>query len=183
MGAGEILLLSFCPSFLQERPDPHGKSFFFREQKVVYRVKDGTEEKIFDAPVSSTGQALEWLVPPLGGFPHPGQGGEQMDYGYCSNVSWGKRSETEADGVPCIWEPDKSSKEYRKNWARLIQKTYEVDPLTRPKACPEPVEGCWGIMRVISLIEDREVIKAILKHLGLWLVRAKPTPKAHAPLP
>jgi len=25
------------------------------------------------------------------------------------------------------------------------------------------------------------VIRAILKHLGLWLVRAKPPPKAHAP--
>ena len=44
-------------------------------------------------------------------------------------------------------------------------------------------------MRIISFIEDREVIKAILKHLGLWLVKTKPvpylirepTPKAHAP--
>jgi hypothetical protein len=83
----------------------------------------------------------------------------------------------------------KSSKEYRKNWARLIQKIYEVDPLTCPKARPEPVEGCRGIMRFISFIEDREVIQAILKHLGLWLVKSKPvpylirepTPKAHAP--
>ena len=36
-------------------------------------------------------------------------------------------------------------------------------------------------MRIISFIEDREVIKAILKHLGLWLVQSKPAPKAHAP--
>jgi len=44
-------------------------------------------------------------------------------------------------------------------------------------------------MRIISFIEDREVIKAILKHLGLWLVKSKPvpylirepTPKAQAP--
>jgi len=36
-------------------------------------------------------------------------------------------------------------------------------------------------MRIISFIEDREVIKAILKHLGLWLVKSKPAPKAHAP--
>lgn len=48
----------------------------------------------------------------------------------------GKRKETEDDGVPCILQADKSSKEYRKN------------------------------MR-ISFIEDREVIKTILKHLGL----------------
>ncbi len=36
-------------------------------------------------------------------------------------------------------------------------------------------------MRIISFIEDREVIKAILKHLGLWFVKSRPTPKAHAP--
>ncbi|MGA2466252.1 MAG: hypothetical protein ABSH06_18110 [Thermodesulfobacteriota bacterium] len=36
-------------------------------------------------------------------------------------------------------------------------------------------------MRIISFIEDREVMKAILKHLGLWLVKSRPTPKAHAP--
>ncbi len=44
-------------------------------------------------------------------------------------------------------------------------------------------------MRIISFVEDREAIKVILKHLGLWLVKSKPspylirepTPKAHAP--
>ncbi len=36
-------------------------------------------------------------------------------------------------------------------------------------------------MRIISFIEDREVIKTILKNLGLWLVKSRPTPKAHAP--
>jgi len=36
-------------------------------------------------------------------------------------------------------------------------------------------------MRIIGFIEDREVIQTILKHLGLWLVKSRPTPKAHAP--
>jgi hypothetical protein len=36
-------------------------------------------------------------------------------------------------------------------------------------------------MRFLSFIEDREVIKAILKHLGLWLVKSRPIPKANAP--
>ena len=36
-------------------------------------------------------------------------------------------------------------------------------------------------MRIISLIEGREVIQTILKHLGLWLVKSRPIPKAHAP--
>jgi hypothetical protein len=32
-------------------------------------------------------------------------------------------------------------------------------------------------MRIISFIEDPSVIRAILSHLGLWLVRARPPPK------
>jgi hypothetical protein len=35
----------------------------------------------------------------------------------------------------------------------------EVDPLTCPK--------CSGNMKIISVIEDEEIIKKILKHLGL----------------
>jgi len=36
-------------------------------------------------------------------------------------------------------------------------------------------------MRVISAIDDRQVIRAILEHLGLWLVRSRPPPKIHDP--
>ena len=36
-------------------------------------------------------------------------------------------------------------------------------------------------MRIISSIEDPSVIRDILNHLGLWLTRARPPPKAHAP--
>jgi hypothetical protein len=36
-------------------------------------------------------------------------------------------------------------------------------------------------MRIISFIEDRDIIKIILKHLGLWLIRSGPPAKAHAP--
>jgi len=32
-------------------------------------------------------------------------------------------------------------------------------------------------MKVISVIEDEEVIKKILKHLGLWDRKARPPPK------
>ena len=54
-------------------------------------------------------------------------------YGYYSNVSRGKRKKQTQDGlIPCILEPveepdfswDESSRESRKNWARLIQKIY-----------------------------------------------------------
>ena len=36
-------------------------------------------------------------------------------------------------------------------------------------------------MRIISLIDDAEIIKKILKHLGLWDVKRKPPPRANAP--
>ena len=61
--------------------------------------------------------------------------------------------------VPSILQPDESSKGYRKNWARLIQKIYEIDPLTCPK--------CHGPMAVIAFIEAEDVIEKILKHLGI----------------
>lgn len=36
-------------------------------------------------------------------------------------------------------------------------------------------------MRIVSFIEDGEVIKKILKHLGLWEVKPRPPPKAKLP--
>ena len=103
--------------------------------------------------------------------------GEQMVryYGYYSNVARGKWKEAGTDDViPCILNPQENSKALRKNWARLIQKIYEVDPLVCPK--------CKGTMRIISFMEDAQVIPDILKHLGLWLVRSRPPPKINDPI-
>lgn len=54
--------------------------------------------------------------------------------GHYNNVSRGKRKEAGTDDdVPCILEPQGDEKTLRRNWARLIQKIYEVDPLVCPK--------------------------------------------------
>jgi hypothetical protein len=45
----------------------------------------------------------------------------------------------------------------------LIHKVYEVDPLECPK--------CGAPMQVIALIDDAEVIRRILEHLGCWAPR------------
>jgi len=45
-------------------------------------------------------------------------------------------------------------------WRELIKKIWEVDPLE----CP----NCGGEMKIIALIDEREVIEKILRHLGLW---------------
>ncbi len=57
--------------------------------------------------------------------------GEQVIryYGFYSNKSRGLRKKAGTDDdVPALIESEVSSKEFRKNWARLIQKIYNVDP-------------------------------------------------------
>ena len=58
--------------------------------------------------------------------------GEQMVryYGFSSNQSRGLRKNAGTDdAVPALIESEGSSKEFRKSWARLIQKIYNVNPL------------------------------------------------------
>jgi len=108
--------------------------------------------------------------------PHIPSKGEQMIryYGFYSNKSRGLRKKAGTDDdVPALIESEVSSKEFRKNWARLIQKIYNVNPLLCPK--------CSGSMKIISLIDDSEIIKKILNHLGLWDVKRKPSPRANSP--
>jgi hypothetical protein len=90
-----------------------------------------------------------------------------MFYGYYSNVCRGQRKKANEEGlVPSILQLDESSKGYRKNRARLMQKIYEIDPLTCPK--------CHGPTAVIAFIEAEDVIEKILKHLGLWELTPRP---------
>jgi hypothetical protein len=47
-----------------------------------------------------------------------------------------------------------------KTWRELIKKVWEVDPLV----CP----WCGHALKIISLIQDPDVIRQILEHVGLW---------------
>ncbi len=92
-------------------------------------------------------------------------------YGFYSNVARGKRKRADADDtIPCILESELTENDFRRNWARLIQKIYEVDPMVCSK--------CGNLMYVIAFIEVPDVIRKILKHLGLWNVKRKPRPRA-----
>ena len=133
--------------------------------KVIYESKDGNTKETFDA--------LDWLALLTTHIPNRG---EQMVryYGYYSNKSRGMRkNEGKDDAVPSLIESDLSPSAFRKNWARLIRKIYNVDPLVCPK--------CQGRMRVISFIEAPHVVEKIVKHLGLWFVKPKVPPRANAP--
>ncbi len=125
-------------SFSQER-----MQYLDQEGKVVYVSKDGRTNKSFPA--------LEWLAAMSSHIPNRG---EQMVryYGYYSNVSRGKRQkEGNDDAVPSIVESSGDEKIFRRNWARLIQKIYEVDPLVCPK--------CQGVMRLDEIDDGRGIQK------------------------
>jgi len=142
--------------------------------KVIYQSKDAKTSKTFDA--------LDWLAQLVTHIPNKGEQPveslkvERMVryYGFYSNKLRGLRKKAGTDDqVPALIDSDISRQEFRKNWARLIQKIYNLDPLLCPK--------CLGSMRIISFIDDSEIIKKILKHLGLWDVKRKPPPRANGP--
>ena len=94
-------------------------------------------------------------------------------YGAYANRTRGARARRSAgagerpapgDGESDI--PTPSQGERRRQWARLIAKVFEVDPLR----C-----ACGGTMRIVSFILDPVVIRRILQH------RPRPEARAHAP--
>jgi hypothetical protein len=64
-------------------------------------------------------------------------------YGFYINFSRGLRERENEDVlIPCVKETEENAKPSR-NWARLIQKIYQIDPLT----CPH----CQGLKRIINI--------------------------------
>jgi len=120
--------------------------------KVIYTSKNGQSQKTFEA--------VDWLAQLVVHIPGRYEHTVRY-YGYYSNKSRGLRKKAQADDEIATMMPNElSSKQFRQNWARLIKKIYEVDPLICPK--------CQGAMRIIAFIEDDQIIQKILKHLGLW---------------
>ncbi len=102
--------------------------------KVLYKSKDGKATKTFNA--------LDWLAQLVTHIPNKGEQPveslkvERMVryYGYFSNKSRGLRKKAGTDDqVPALIDSDISPQAFRKNWARLIQKIYHVNPLLCPK--------------------------------------------------
>jgi hypothetical protein len=150
--------------FSQER-----MTYFEYSGTVNYRSKDGHTAKNFTA--------LDWLALIISHIPRHG---EQMVrfYGYYSNAARGKRRKLGLIDTAILeiagQEADSTyRKKCRANWARLIQKIYEIDPLTCPK--------CNGTMRVLAFIEETTVIRKILDHLGLWDVPKRQPKRGREP--
>jgi len=132
---------------------------------VVYRSKDGKEKKTYDA--------LDWLAAMASHVPERGKQSIRYYGAYANSVRGKLRKRQEGEPIPTVLEPVISSEARRRNWARLIRKVYETDPLVCPR--------CQKEMRIVAAIENPQVIRRILEHLGLWLANARPTPRAHSP--
>ena len=76
--------------------------------------------------------ALDWLALLTTHIPNRGE--QMVRYcGYYSNKSRGMRKKAGTDNqVSALIDSDVSRKAFRKNWARLIQKIYNVNPLVSP---------------------------------------------------
>jgi hypothetical protein len=83
-------------------------------------------------------------------------------YGWYSNKARGVRAKAAAAAQKEALSSPDPPRRASPTWAMLIQKVYEVDPLT----CPD----CGGTMKVIAFIDppQEEVIEKILRHCGLW---------------
>ncbi len=104
------------------------------------------------------------LVPAKAGIPNRGQ--KYINYyGHYSSKSRGLRGDAvihkkQSGKVKDQKQATEEQRHYKKKWAQLIRKVYEVDPLE----CP----ACGGKMSVISIIYEKDVIQKILEHLNLW---------------
>jgi len=131
------------------------------DDQVGYRRKGkdgrpGDEERV---------DALEFLARVIAHIPPPRV--HLIRYlGHYSNVSRGRRRKGreapltpgrsgsyEDDGLT-----DAQRRARRREWARLIRRVYEIDPLV--------CEKCGGEMKIVSVILENKVIQKILGHLA-----------------
>ncbi len=95
--------------------------------------------------------------------------------GWYSNKVRGVRAkETEDEKTEAVVDDLAFNQARRQQWAMLIQRVYEVDPMICPR--------CGGEMTVISFIPPpmEKVIDKILKHCGLWEEPSQRAPPGQA---
>ena len=144
---------------------PGKQSVIYRAKKIVKGVNRNFE--VFDP--------LVFLAKLTSHVPNRGEH-LTRHYGYYSSVKRGERKKLGLEKPPAVdtieIETPPAGRRPSANWARLIKRVYEIDPLV----CP----ACGSLMKVISVIDDMDVIRKILKHLSLWeesRTRAPPEPE------
>jgi hypothetical protein len=102
-------------------------------------------------------------------------------YGWYSNKMRGQRDKRAAEEAQAADQTvqiiDVSGHKPRHipsaKWRELIKKVWEADPLLCPK--------CQKEMRIMALIDERDVIERILRHLGLWAQGVRVSPARALP--
>jgi hypothetical protein len=139
--------------------------------EVLYRPKAGHDGRARQpGDPAETFDPAEFLARVIMHIPEPRRHLVRY-YGAYSNVSRGKRrrqGEATSGAAPRDGEQAPSARArrdhspdaraFRRSWAQLIKRVYEVDPLL----CP----SCGGEMRIIAFIIDHDVVDAILRHLA-----------------
>jgi len=77
--------------------------------------------------------------------------------GWTAENTESEGSDAPADFVPFSDAESIDSQTYKRAWAQLLAKVYEVDPFVCPK--------CGSEMKVIAVIQEPDEIKRILRHL------------------
>ena len=150
----------------------------FAGSRLQYQSETGRIQYRTNKGVPRSLDALDWIALVTSHIPDPHQ---QMVryYGRYSNASRGKRRQQSlpppgtaaVDSSPRTNPPaERLARQRRRNWARLLKKIYEVDPLV--------CRRCGSRMEIIAFIEEWSVIRKILRHLNLWEQprRAPPPP-------
>ncbi len=141
-------------SYLVKAPLSLKKLVYLDGQKaVVYRSKMNPGlGRNFEAM-----DPLEWLARLADHIPDPGRH-RTLAYGYYANRARGARAKVKAHLETAPAEAPKK-RPCSSNWARLIAKVYQADPLT--------CRTCGGPLQIVAYIHDQLTIKTILDHLGL----------------
>ena len=92
------------------------------------------------------------------------------------------KNKTWMTSSPPYWNPKAHQRHSVKTGLALSKKSMKLIPFA-VLSLSSRRRGCSGKMKILSFIEDPEVIKKILKHLGLWDIKARPPPKATATPP
>ena len=138
------------------------------EGVVHYRAKGGHDGRTMPAgDIAEAFDPAEFVARVIMHIPEPRRHLVRY-YGWYSNVSRGKRRKAEAENGEVVGagaDPAsraarveaRDARALRRNWAQLIKRIYEVDPLL----CP----SCGSEMKVIAFITEHDVVDAILSHL------------------
>jgi hypothetical protein len=124
---------------------------------------------------------LEFLAEVTQHIPNKGEHKVRY-YGFYSNKKRGvlrkQQKGRQQQSTPAMPESDETaaSRKFRMTWAALIMCVYEVDPLT----CP----NCGSTMKIVSFIDQDELIEQILRHCRKWKESApRPPPEIPEPVP